>query len=271
MVRATLTAETILETTGGPESESPLPESIPEVVLRPLTRLSSELQGPVWKLASLVSPERTPTQATTAKLVRLVEGAISEGYAKKNGQTPAKPKPEPPRERVFFGAITRLSKIDYISEIICLNIADKARAEKFAASCQEASEYCQAVKARTRPALFAEPFHLRWKFRMPRFPRQTYNQCKRRRQDRIRRRAVPELSAAMEHQKISLRRAEALSRLSPKLQKKELARELRESSERSQGQRLAAEVIERFLAGQNGSRIDLGKLAFVIREAICGQ
>ena len=106
---------------------------------------------------------------------------------------------------------------------------------------------------------------------MPRFPSQTYSQCKRRRQDRIRRLAIPEVSAALSQGEISLRRAEALSRLPMRQQKKELARELRESSERGQGQRLAAEAIERFLAGQNGSRIDLGKLAFVVREAICGR
>ena len=103
------------------------------------------------------------------------------------------------------------------------------------------------------------------------FPSQEYRQVKNRRIKRNSRTAIPSVIDALSRGEISLRRAEALSRLSPKLQKKELERQLKESFDRAQGQRIAAEVIERFLAGQNGSRIDLGKLAFVIREAICGQ
>jgi hypothetical protein len=102
------------------------------------------------------------------------------------------------------------------------------------------------------------------------FPSQIYPECKRRRLRRISKAAVPSVMEALGRGEISLRRAEALSRLAPKSQKKELARQLRESLERTQGQLTAAATIERFLANRNGGRLDLEELSLEIQRAICG-
>jgi hypothetical protein len=75
----------LLASTGGAETQSPLPTTISEVTLRPLTKLSTELQRQVWPLICAVSPEREPTPHVVATVVRTVRNAIAKAYAGKNG------------------------------------------------------------------------------------------------------------------------------------------------------------------------------------------
>jgi hypothetical protein len=95
------------------------------------------------------------------------------------------------------------------------------------------------------------------------FPSATYQAVRTRRLRGIRRRATPELSEALDTGKISFMRAETLSRLGARQQRRILAQEQRKED----AQRLAAEALHSILAQEKG-RIDLRQLADAIRLTV---
>jgi hypothetical protein len=144
LIRSTLCAESLLSTTGSAESDTPLPQNLPEVVLRPISQLpDNDLQGQVWRLVSLVSPEgRTPTHATAAKVVRLIRETLK---GPETRTAPAKPLPE--RELMFVRPVQRLAKIDTFDVNICLlHVKSPEQAENIAHACSIVVERCRAIQ-----------------------------------------------------------------------------------------------------------------------------
>jgi hypothetical protein len=77
LCRSTQVFETLALTTGAPDSATPIVETIPEIVLRPLTTLPDKaLQAQTWRLAASVSPDKKPTRTIAAKVTRMVKDAI---------------------------------------------------------------------------------------------------------------------------------------------------------------------------------------------------
>ena len=95
------------------------------------------------------------------------------------------------------------------------------------------------------------------------FPSATYAAVKARRLRSIERRATPELSAALAVGEISLNKAEMLSCLGARQQRRILNQEQRKED----AQRLAAQALHDFLAQEKG-RIDLKQVARRIVETI---
>ena len=145
LCRSTATAELILSTTGTREGATPLPENLPEVVLRPISQLpDNDLQGQVWRLVSLVSPEgRTPTHTTTAKVVRLIRETL------KGPETQtASAKPLPDRELMFTRPISRLAKIDTFDVNVCLlHVKTPEQAENISHACAVVADRCRQIQA----------------------------------------------------------------------------------------------------------------------------
>jgi len=89
----------------------------------------------------------------------------------------------------------------------------------------------------------------------------------RKRISRIRRRAIPEVLAAYEAGQISAKRADLLLYLPSRQQRKQLTTLLDSVSNKERRCRMAAEVIEQYLANREGP-IDLQAVAGEIRAAV---
>ena len=92
--------------------------------------------------------------------------------------------------------------------------------------------------------------------------------AKDKRDRRIRRRALPEVTEAYHSGAISARRADTLLYLSPARQRIELARILSAAAQRQNVSRLVADTIRGYLDNLGDRRLDLNELNRTLKEAL---
>jgi hypothetical protein len=134
--RSTQLFETLAASTGAPDSDTPVPENIPEVVLRPLTTLPGpELQGETWRLAAKLSPDGKPTRTVAAKVCRLVRTALDP-----NARQPKD------RETMFVRPIQRLAKVSTFNpSLATMHVTNAAQATRIIYACQVIRDRCLAI------------------------------------------------------------------------------------------------------------------------------
>jgi len=142
LCRSTVVYETLASTLA--DSDTPLPETTPEIVLRPLTSLPApELQRETWRLAASLSPDKKPTRTITARVTRLVREAV-------NGQKgdPAKNVKGSEKDVMFTRPISRLSRIRSFSpELATLHVKTPGQALAIATAYAIVAERCTQIQA----------------------------------------------------------------------------------------------------------------------------
>jgi hypothetical protein len=148
LVRATGCAQMLLETTGAPDGDTPLPPNIAEITLRPISQLPDpDLQSQVWRLVSLASPDGKPTHTICAKVVRLIKETLNEAQHGGNGDSSAKALP--PRETMFVRPIQRLSRIDnFDPDIAVLHVKDPEQARRIVEACETVIARCAQIETK---------------------------------------------------------------------------------------------------------------------------
>jgi hypothetical protein len=141
LVRSTTVYETLVQSTGAPNSDTPVPETIPEIVLRPLTTLPDPaLQAQTWRLAASVSPDKKPTRTIAARVTRIVKDAINGVKHKKNGHSKD-------AEPMFVRPIQRLARIrTFRPDLAVSHIGSPVVATKIIADCRVVAERCGAIE-----------------------------------------------------------------------------------------------------------------------------
>ena len=135
LCRSTQVFETLNATLAG--SDTPVPETTPEIVLRPLTTLpSSELQAETWRLAASLSPNGRPTRTVSARVVRLVREAIEPEH--KEAKTPD-------RDPMFVRPVQRLSKTAFNPELATLHVTGAAQATNIIKACEIVEDRCRQI------------------------------------------------------------------------------------------------------------------------------
>jgi hypothetical protein len=136
LCRSTQVFETLSASLAG--SDTPVPETTPEIVLRPLTRLPTpELQTETWRLAASLSPEKKPTRTIAARVVRLVKDAIEPAM---KGTKAAD------RDPMFVQPIQRLAKINsFDSALAVAHVTSPAQATRIIYACQTVAGRCQQI------------------------------------------------------------------------------------------------------------------------------
>jgi hypothetical protein len=149
LCRSTQVFQTLESTLAG--SNTPIPENISELALRPISRLPDpELQAQTWRVASMATPKgKTPTHSTTAKIARMVAEAVENtqsGDRQSNGHQRSKSLPA--RELMFTRPISRLAKIDNFDVNVCLlHVKDSPQAGRIAEACEIVIARCQEVRS----------------------------------------------------------------------------------------------------------------------------
>jgi hypothetical protein len=140
LCRGATVYETLVQSTGAPGSDTPISETTPEVVLRPLCQLpGDELKAQTWRLAASVSPNKKPTRTIAVRVTRMVREAIG-GKAKKNGHSPD-------IEPMFVRPIQRLARIDtFRADLAILHVTSSQQATQIIASCRLVAERCGAIE-----------------------------------------------------------------------------------------------------------------------------
>jgi hypothetical protein len=142
LVRSTTVYETLVQSTGAPDSDTPIAETVPEIVLRPLTTIPHpELQAQTWRLTASVSPDKKPTRTIAARVARMVKDAI-DGDSKKNGHAKY---PEP----MFVRPIQRLAKIDtFRADLAVAHVDSTVQATRIVTACRIVAARCREIEAR---------------------------------------------------------------------------------------------------------------------------
>jgi hypothetical protein len=123
LMRSTLVAENLLTGPAAPGGDAPLPEDLSEQSLRPLSKLSPELQCATWRLATRIISK--PTHFVVSRLVRTIQTAISEGY----GQPTPKTKRQEPENTIFLKVVYKVAAMEAVApQIIVNSISDPAQA-----------------------------------------------------------------------------------------------------------------------------------------------
>jgi hypothetical protein len=138
LCRSTQVFETLALTTGAPDSDTPVSESVPEVVLRPLSTLPDpELQAQTWRLAASVSPDKKPTRTIAARVTRMVKDAI-------NGVKHHKP---PTKDVMFVRPIQRLAKINsFRADLAVSHVESAAQATRIITACRLVADRCHQIE-----------------------------------------------------------------------------------------------------------------------------
>jgi hypothetical protein len=141
LCRSTQVYETLVQSTGAPGSDTPISETVPEIVLRPLTTLPDpDLQAQTWRLAASVSPDKKPTRTIAARVTRMVKEALGR-KPKKNGHLPD-------AEPMFVRPIQRLARIDtFRADLAVSHVDSPAQATRIIAACRVVVERCQQIQA----------------------------------------------------------------------------------------------------------------------------
>jgi hypothetical protein len=142
LVRSTTVYQTLVQSSGAPDSDTPIPETVPEIVLRPLSTLPSpDLQGQAWRLCASVSPDKKPTRTIAARVTRMVKEAIDGVKRKKNGHAKD---PEP----MFVRPIQRLARIrSFRPDLAISHVDSPTAATRIIADCRVVAERCQQIQA----------------------------------------------------------------------------------------------------------------------------
>jgi hypothetical protein len=140
LMRSTLVAENLLTGPAAPGGDAPLPQDLSEQTMRPLSKLSAELQCATWNLATRITEK--PTHTVVSRLVRTIQTAISEGY----GSDTPKPKRQEPENTVFMRVVYKVAAIEAVSpQIIVSSISDPAQARRCLAACREVARRCHFI------------------------------------------------------------------------------------------------------------------------------
>jgi hypothetical protein len=142
LMRSTLVAEILLAGPAGPLGDSPLPENIAESSLRPLQKLSPELQCACWRLASRITEK--PTGHVVSRIVRTVVAAIEAGQP--NGSEPFQNEAKRAQKAIFLASIHRLAAGESFSaQIITLGVGDAVQARRCMNNCTKVIARCEAI------------------------------------------------------------------------------------------------------------------------------
>jgi hypothetical protein len=140
LMRATAVAENLLSGPAAPGGEAPLPEDLSEQSLRPLSKLSPELQCATWTLATRITQK--PTHNVVSRLVRTIQTAIAQGY----GKPAPKTKRVEPENTVFLRVIYKLSAMEAVSPQLIINaVTDPGRAQRLVAACRQIGHRCNVI------------------------------------------------------------------------------------------------------------------------------
>jgi hypothetical protein len=141
LVRSTEVAQHLLEGPANPDNgDAPLPPDLSEDCLRPLHGLEPSLQSACWRLATHVGK---PTGHLVGQIVRVVQGAISQGS---NGNGSKQPEPKRHQKQTYLPSIYRLAAGDIFNpQIVVLGINDPAKAYRCATACRTLIARCEAI------------------------------------------------------------------------------------------------------------------------------
>jgi hypothetical protein len=127
-------------------SNTPVPENVSELALRPISRLPGpELQAQTWRVASLVAPQgKIPSHTTTAKIARMIGEAV-EGVQPDRKEHR---RPLPQRLQMFTAPIQRLAKVDSFDVNVCLlHVKTPEQARAIALACSVVASRCARIEA----------------------------------------------------------------------------------------------------------------------------
>jgi hypothetical protein len=145
LMRSTLVAEILLAGPAAPGGDAPLTVDLAESTLRPLQKLSPELQCACWRLASRITEK--PTAHIVSRIVRTVTAAIEQGQA--NGSHTSNgcgSEVKRAQKAIFLAAVHRLAAGESFSaQIIALRIGDAVQAKRFSTSCKILINRCEAI------------------------------------------------------------------------------------------------------------------------------
>jgi hypothetical protein len=131
----------------------PLPESMPEALMRPLCPLEPPLQVSVWRLANQIA-DGSPESPVIERLVKAVQHAIDRGVKGENGtdscrlSSSSSDSHKPPRSNTsghidFFTSLLRLaSGCSGFSAYLVVHQIDETTAKSHLAACQRVITMC---------------------------------------------------------------------------------------------------------------------------------
>jgi hypothetical protein len=141
LMRSTLVAEHLLAGPAGPLGDAPLPLDLAQDALRPLQKLSPELQCACWRLASRITEK--PSGHIVSRIVRTVTAAIGQGRS--NGSAPAS-EAKRAQKAIFLASVHRLATGESFSaQIVLLHVTDSERAKRCSTSCRILINRCEAI------------------------------------------------------------------------------------------------------------------------------
>jgi hypothetical protein len=119
-------------------SSTPVPETTPEIVFRPLTTLpSSELQKETWRLAATLSPDKKPTRTIASRVARLVKDAIEPAGKKTMAAE---------RDPMFVRPIQRLAKVNSFDPGLAVtHVTSHTQATRIIHDCETVASRCQQI------------------------------------------------------------------------------------------------------------------------------
>ena len=140
LMRSTQVAENLLAGPAGPNGDAPLPQDLSEQTMRPLSKLSAELQCATWSLATRITQK--PTHAVVSGIVRAIQQAINAGY----GESTPKPKRAEPANTIFLRVVYKLGAMESVApQLLVSAIAQEAQARRCISACREVARRCNVI------------------------------------------------------------------------------------------------------------------------------
>jgi len=142
ILRSIVVARHLLEGPADPkDGDCPLPRSLSETLLRPLTALEPSLQQSVWRLANKINDK--PTPRVLKSLVKVVQHAIDRGERGQNAAQPPRNIPKT-RTKLFWDSLGQLCAC-WIPPGFLLQGAGEAKAKEHLAACQIVVGLCHEL------------------------------------------------------------------------------------------------------------------------------
>jgi hypothetical protein len=133
--RSTQVYETLNTTLAG--SDTPVAETTPEIVLRPLTQLADPaLQTQTWRLAASMSPNGQPTRTVSARVTRMVREAIKPERKERKTED---------RDPMFVRPVQRLAKTTFNPELAILHVSNAVQATNIIKACETVQDRCRQI------------------------------------------------------------------------------------------------------------------------------
>jgi hypothetical protein len=143
IARCAQIADNLLEGCAAPEGgDAPLPDDLSPDALRPLRKLTPELQQSCWRLASRITEK--PTGNIVSRIVRVVQEAINQG-GDENGAGRPKSKPPQSHRKLFLLSVHRLAANPYFSAHLVVAGLSEAEAGKHKRACNALISRCHEV------------------------------------------------------------------------------------------------------------------------------